>query len=84
MFYAYDYESYLQEDRQMYFEYEDVTPGAIATTDNQLLEELEHCIVDKNHHMEKRKGILELFYCETGRHSVSDKLLDLVEQGNIK
>lgn len=84
LFYAYDYESYLQEDRQMYFEYEDVTPGAIATTDNQLLEELEHCIVDKNHHMEKRKGILELFYCETGRHSVSDKLLDLVEQGNIK
>lgn len=84
LFYAYDYEEYLQEDRQMYFEYKNVTPGVIATTDSQLLEELEHYIMDKNYHMEKRKEILEMFYCENGRHPVSDKILDMVEQGNIK
>lgn len=84
LFYAYDYEAYLKEDRQMYFEYESVAPGAISTTDSQLLEELEHYIVNRNYHMEKRKEILNMFYCEAGRHAVSDRLLDLVEEGRME
>lgn len=84
LFYAYDYETYLKEDRQMYFDYESVTPGAIATTDHELLKELEYCIVNRNYHMEKRQDILEKFYCEEGRKPISDKLMDLVEEGKIR
>lgn len=84
LFYAYDYETYLKEDRQMYFQYENVTPGPICTTDSQLLEELERCIADRNYHMEKRKEILKMFYCESGMHPVSDMLLDLVEEGAME
>ena len=84
LFYAYDYEAYLKEDRQMYFEYESVAPGPISTTDSQLLVELEHCIVNKNYHMDRRKEILNLFYCEAGRQAVSDELLDLVEEGRME
>ncbi len=84
LFYAYDYKEYLREDRQMYFAYEHVTPGVIATTDSALLEEVEQCIINTNYHMEKRKNILEMFYCEAGRHPVSDKLLDMVQNGNLE
>ena len=84
LFYAYDYEEYLREDRQMYFDYERVTPGAIATTDGELMQELESYIVNGNYKIEKRQNILDLFYCETGRNPVGDKLLDMIENGDLK
>lgn len=84
LFYAYDYEAYLKEDRQMYFSYEQVTPGIIATNNSQLLEEVENFVKNKTYHSEKRQNILNLFYCEKGRNPVSNQLLDMIEQGSLK
>ena len=84
LFYAYDYEQYLQEDRQMYFIYDEVTPGPIVKDGGQLVDALEQSLSGKQFDAQKQKEILELFYCEQGRTPVSNTLLDLVQSGKLR
>lgn len=84
LFYNYDYEQYLKEDRQMYFSYQDVTPGAKVKTWEELLQELERLMDGYEYELEKRQQILELFYCQEGRQAVSTVLLDKLQQGDFR
>lgn len=83
VFYNYDYEQYLKEDRQMYFAYEDVTPGAKVGTWEALLQELQSICDGKKYDQEKKQKILELFYCEAGRKEVSKVLLEKMQKGEF-
>ena len=80
LFYAYDYEEYLKEDREMYFSYEDVTPGPKIWSAEGILPELEKVARGERYSKEERERILDLFYCKEGRGAVSEKLLDWIEE----
>jgi len=46
IFYPYDKERYLQQDREFFFEYEDVTPGVHVTTQDELLKAIYSATVE--------------------------------------
>lgn len=63
IFYAYDLDKYLKKDRQMYFEYEEVTPGNIAKNYTEFVEILEKIINNGTDGFEnQRKKILSRFF----------------------
>ncbi len=82
LFYCYDYEEYLAEDREMYFNYEEVTPGFKARDFDGLLKELELFVqYGEEYAKEDRERVKNLFYCKEAQGIVSDKLADLIENG---
>ena len=82
LFYCYDYERYLKEDREMYFKYEDVTPGVKARDFNELMEQLEQFAVNESGFGEgEREKIKNFFYCKEGQKAVGETLLDIMERG---
>ncbi len=81
LFYCYDYEEYLAEDREMYFPYEEVTPGIKARDFNGLLKELElFAINGQRYAKEERERVKNLFYCKEAQGIVSGRLADLIEK----
>lgn len=65
LFYCYDYGQYLAEDREMYFKYEDVTPGVKARDFDGLLKEL--VLLQKMAEIMPRKTVKGLKTCFTAR-----------------
>ncbi len=84
LFYCYDYEHYLEKDREMYFEYEDVTPGIKAKNFDELLIQLKSVIENGDlYGKEERDRVKNMFYCKDGQGPVGDKLLDMIENNLI-
>ena len=77
LFYHYDYEAYLQTDREMYFKYEDVTPGERAGEFKQFMEGLERIMKNgREHQKTEREQVRNLFYCKEGQGPVGKILLE--------
>lgn len=84
IFYYFDYENYLQSDREMYFDYEKVTPGDKVNNFGELLDSLNHISHDKNDSRSgERKEIRDLFYGKAGQGMVGEKILALIEKGEL-
>ena len=82
MFYHYDYEEYLQTDREMYFDYQDVTPGEKVKNFTECLAGLERILEHgQEYQKEERKQVRELFYCKEGQGKVGEILLDKIKSG---
>lgn len=85
LFYCYDYEHYLANDREMYFEYEDVTPGVKAKFFDELLGQLKEVTVNGDSYgKEDRERVKNMFYCKKGQGPVGNILLDMIENGSIR
>ncbi|MCI5588054.1 MAG: CDP-glycerol glycerophosphotransferase family protein [Lachnospiraceae bacterium] len=85
LFYCYDYEHYLANDREMYFEYEDVTPGVKAKSFDELLGQLKEVIENGDSYgKEDRERVKNMFYCKKGQGPVGNILLDMIENGSIR
>lgn len=85
LFYCYDYEHYLANDREMYFEYEDVTPGVKAKTFDELLGQLKEVTVSGDSYgKEDRERVKNMFYCKKGQGPVGNILLNMIENGSIR
>lgn len=85
LFYCYDYEHYLANDREMYFEYEDVTPGVKAKSFDELLGQLKEVIENGDSYgKEDRERVKNMFYCKKGQGPVGNILLDMIENGGIR
>ena len=84
LFYHYDYEEYLQNDREMYFRYEDVTPGERAKDFAQFMNGLER-IIDKGqtYQIAEREQVRNLFYCKEGQEAVGKKLLEKMKKREL-
>lgn len=79
LFYCYDYENYLASDREMYFEYEEVTPGVKAGNFDELLEELKDFAENGSEYAkEDRERVKNLFYCKEGQGPVGDIILRMM------
>ena len=57
IFYNFDYEDYLQNDREMYYDYDEVTPGYKAATFDELMTELDSIAKDEDHFVEERQRV---------------------------
>ena len=79
IFYNFDYEDYLKNDRGMYYDYEQVTPGYKAETFDELMSELDSLMNDKDQFREERKRVRNLFYCKEGQQMVGENLLDFLK-----
>lgn len=76
IFYNFDYDSYIEKDREMYFPYEKVTPGMKAETFDELMEGLKQVFSGSDDFAEDRKNVRNLFYCEKGQKAVGKELLE--------
>lgn len=75
IFYDFDYDRYIEKDREMYFPYDEVTPGMKAETFDELMEGLRQFISGLDSFQEDRKRIRNLFYSERGQKEVGKELL---------
>lgn len=82
IFYNFDYEDYLQNDREMYYDYDEVTPGYKAAIFDELMTELDSIAKDEDHFVEERQRVRDLFYCKDGQQMVGEKLLEFLK--NLK
>ena len=81
IFYYYDYNGYLLNDRELYFPYDKVTPGIKVTTFDELFIALQSIIEDKkDEFQEERNEIKDLFYSKENQNLVGPKILDFVKR----
>ena len=84
LFYCYDYKHYLEKDREMYFEYEDVTPGEKAENFDELFEQIKGVIENGGDYGRKdRERVKNMFYCKAGQGPVGNILLDMMVNREI-
>lgn len=62
IFIPYDLEKYLKDDRELYFNYQEYTPGPKALTFEDLLYWIDHFIKDNNKFKEQREKIRNLSF----------------------
>lgn len=80
IFYAYDYLEYLKKDREMYFEYDDVTPGPKVKTFNEFMCALDNAINGNVEYKEEMSRIKNLFYSKENQNVVCPTLLKEIEK----
>lgn len=75
IFYNFDYDDYLKTDREMYFEYNLVTPGSKVSSCEELLSEIDILLNNKDEYYEKRRIVRNLFYDVNNQGIVSSKII---------
>ena len=78
IFYAYDLHDYLAKDREMYFQYDDVTPGVKATNFEQLFEQIEKGLKGNYHIDDDFIKAKNLFYDKPNQGIVSPEIMKIV------
>ena len=76
IFYNFDYDDYLKTDREMYFDYEYVTPGNKVKTYKELEKEIIYLLSNNDLYLEQRKKIRNLFYDIDNQNIVSNKIIE--------
>ena len=66
VFFDYDLEQYLKDSREMYFDYEEYTPGVKASTQEELQQSLTD-VLNEDEFIKQRKQLQERIYDETGQ-----------------
>lgn len=79
LFYDYDYEDYLKQDRQLYFDYETTTPGPKCRNYDELKKQLEEVLCGKDNYQSQREKVGKMFYGEQIGTLSSPRVLAAVE-----
>lgn len=80
VFYCFDYEHYLKADREMYFPYDDVTPGAHAKSFDELLPALQHALDGNEKYKDKQEQVKNLFYSKNNQGIVAPGLVEAIKK----
>jgi CDP-glycerol glycerophosphotransferase (TagB/SpsB family) len=84
IFYNYDYENYVLNDRDLYFDYETTTPGPKVKDFASLLKCLEKETAGRDCGFEsQREKVKNIFYSPDNQRSVGEKILQYVKE-NIR
>ncbi|MBS5949715.1 MAG: CDP-glycerol glycerophosphotransferase family protein [Clostridium sp.] len=75
IFYNFDYDDYLKNDREMYFDYDLVTPGSKVNTCEELVKEIDNLLKNKDEYNEERNEVRNLFYDVNNQGIVSSKII---------
>lgn len=84
LFYCYDYEHYLEKDREMYFDYGEVTPGQKAMDFDELFEQIKSVIENGDFGRNDRNRVKNMFYCKKGQGPVGNILIDMMLNREIE
>ncbi|OPJ65057.1 CDP-glycerol glycerophosphotransferase family protein [Clostridium oryzae] len=84
IFYCYDYNKYIRKDREMYFEYDDVTPGEKVRSFENLMTVLNFTAVGGDFFKAERKRVLDIFYSPENQGRVTEKQVDYILTNIIK
>ncbi len=80
-YYCYDLDNYLKKDRDIYWSYDEITPGPKCRTFDELISSLKTVIVeDKDDYTSERERVLSIFYGTQARKAVSQDIFDAVEK----
>lgn len=80
-FYCFDYADYISQDREMYWDFESVTPGDHCMTFEELLESLRRTIAGKTDpYAAERERVRDMYYDRESQCISSGKILAQVEQ----
>jgi CDP-glycerol glycerophosphotransferase (TagB/SpsB family) len=84
IFYNYDHNTYVLNDRELYFDYEKTTPGPKVKDFSSFMTSLEK-VVKEEHGEDKleRERVLNMFYSKANQQKVGLKILNYVKK-NIK
>lgn len=80
VFYCFDYEHYLKADREMYFNYDDVTPGAHARNFDELLPALQHALDGNERYKDRQEQVKNLFYSKENQGIVAPRLVEAIKK----
>lgn len=78
IFFCYDLEHYLHDSREMYFDYEDFTPGQKVQTQNELEMAMTQ-LFERTHDEEKRIEIMQKAFCVSERAASEDLYRKLLQ-----
>lgn len=73
VFYSYDLEDYLKNDREMYYDYEDVAPGDICTDFNQLFKSLNQITEGNFAISANQERVRDMFFAKENQGVVSEQ-----------
>ena len=73
VFYSYDLEDYLKNDREMYYKYEDVAPGDICTDFDQLIEALKQITESVFTISSNQERVRDMFFSKENQGVVSEQ-----------
>ena len=82
LFYAYDYDHYLANDRNLYFKYEDTAPGFIVSNFDEFYGRLGEIVEGGYKVLDKHFLVKNVFFDKENQGIVSQKYLDFVRECN--
>jgi len=82
VFFPFDFETYISASRELYYKYENVTPGAKAYNEKQLFSAISSTLTREDNYLKAREEILNLFH-EKRNGNYSEKLYSEIIHWNI-
>lgn len=80
-YYCFDYEQYISTDRDLYWDYEDITPGSRSITFDELLSDLKKAIaMDIDYYSEDRNRVKEMFYAQDCQCKSAERIISVVKK----
>jgi len=89
IYFCYDYEDYVKNDRDLYWQYSDITPGEKCNTGEELIKEIENIFTnDIDKYSENRVFVRRMFYddecCRESASVISNYIDTLCFKKNTK
>ncbi len=78
LFYAYDLEDYLKEDRDLYFDYRTIAPGPVCTDVSGMTQMLEKMLSNEDEFKDKRRSLRNMYYSADNQQAVAAKQLNWI------
>ena len=82
IFYNYDYDTYLINDRELYFDYEEITPGIKVHESDKLIAAIKKSINYPQEYARDRQRVKEIFYSESSESVVCERIMERVKNLN--
>lgn len=80
IFYPFDLEHYLKHSNEMYFDYDDVTPGPKVLSFEELLDALYNRASIEKDFQNERKRVRDIFYSEENQRPVLAKQVEFIKE----
>lgn len=80
IFYSYDYKEYLKNDREMYFKYDDVTPGPKVSDFKELMIAIDEALSNNWKYKIELERVKNLFYSSNNQGLVAPQLMEEIKR----
>lgn len=84
IFYVFDYDDYVNNLRDLYFVFEDVTPGPKVKEFEELIDVLQQTIDGNDSFSSERERVKNIFYSKENQGKVASKQVDYILENIIK